>query len=42
VIKAEGETVVLLLKQDRLKEFSDLWRDANLDFYSTQVKTARK
>jgi hypothetical protein len=35
VLKTEGETVVLLLRQERLKSFSDLWRNANLDFYNT-------
>lgn len=38
VFKAEGETIVLLLRQERLKSFSDLWRNANLDFYNTQTK----
>ncbi len=38
VLKTEGETVVLLLRQERLKSFSELWRNANLDFYNTQTK----
>jgi hypothetical protein len=35
VLKTEGETVVLLLRQERLKSFSELWRSANLDYYNT-------
>ena len=38
VLKAEGETIVLLLRQERLKSFSDLWRNPNLDFYNNQTK----
>lgn len=36
--KADGKTVVLLVRQERLKSFADLWKNANLDFYNTQTK----
>lgn len=29
--------MVLLVKKDRLLSFSDVWRDANLDYYNTQA-----
>ena len=35
VQKADGEVIVLLLRQERLKSFADLWRATNLDFYQT-------
>jgi len=34
--KAEGEIIVVLLRQERLKSFEKLWMDANMDFYQTQ------
>lgn len=38
VLKTEGDTVVLLLRQERLKSFMDVWRNTNMDFYNTQTK----
>jgi hypothetical protein len=35
VQKAEGQVVVMLVRMERLKSFSKLWRSANLDFYNT-------
>lgn len=37
VQKAEGETVVMLLRQERVASFEKLWRQTNLDFYQTQA-----
>ena len=34
--KAEGEVIVLLLRQERLKSFEKTWKLANMDFYQTQ------
>ena len=36
VQKADGEIIVLLLRQERLNSFADLWRKTNMDFYQTQ------
>ena len=36
VQKSEGDTVVLLLRQERIKSFSDLWKSTNMDYYQTQ------
>jgi len=36
VAKAEGAVVVLLVRQERLQSFAQVWRKANLDFYQTQ------
>lgn len=33
VQKAEGETIVLLLRQERIKSFTDLWKTTNMDYY---------
>lgn len=41
VMKTQGDTVVLLVKKDRLLSFSDVWKDANLDYYNTQAKQTR-
>ena len=38
VLKQEGEIIVVLLRQERLKKFSDVWRHANLDYYNTQTQ----
>lgn len=35
VLKQEGEIIVVLMRQERLKRFSELWRQANLDYYKT-------
>lgn len=35
--KAEGETIVLLLRQERLKSFERHWKTLNMDFYQTQA-----
>ena len=35
VQKCEGEIVVLLVRQERLKRFADVWKNANLDFYTS-------
>ena len=36
VMGADGDIIVLLLRQERLKRFTDVWRQANLDYYNTQ------
>jgi len=36
VQEADGQTVVLLIRQERIKSFEKLWRDTNVDFYQTQ------
>ena len=42
VQKCEGEIVVLLVRQERLKRFADVWKNANLDFYTSQTLQAVK
>ena len=42
VLKTEGDTIVLLMRQERLKSFIDLWRNANLDYYNTQTKEIKQ
>ena len=37
VQKCEGEVIVLLARQERLKSFANIWKTANLDFYNTQT-----
>ena len=39
VMTAEGDTVVLLVRQERLKKFTDVWRQANLEYYNTQSQS---
>jgi hypothetical protein len=34
--KCEGDVVVMLVRQERLKSFEAMWRNANLDYYQTQ------
>ena len=34
--KCEGDVIVMLVRQERLKGFSEMWRRAHLDFYQTQ------
>ena len=34
--KCEGEVIVMLMRQERLKGFSQMWQGANLDYYQTQ------
>ena len=41
VMKQDGEVIVVLMRQERLKKFSDVWRQANLDFYNTQTQQDR-
>ena len=36
VQQSDGKTVVMLLRQERLKSFQKMWMDANVDFYQTQ------
>jgi len=33
--KCDGDVVVMLIRQERLKSFEKLWRQANLDYYQT-------
>jgi hypothetical protein len=33
--KCDGDVVVMLMRQERLKSFERLWRQANLDYYQT-------
>jgi hypothetical protein len=33
--KCEGDVVVMLMRQERLKSFESMWRNANLDYYQT-------
>jgi hypothetical protein len=33
VQKADGEIIVLLLRQERLQSFAELWKKTNMDFY---------
>ena len=42
ILKQEGEIIVVLMRQERLKKFSEVWRQANLDFYKTQTHTDRQ
>jgi len=35
VLKQDGEIIVVLMRQERLKKFSEVWRQANLDYYNT-------
>jgi len=35
VLKQDGEIIVVLMRQERLKKFSEVWRQANLDYYKT-------
>ncbi len=42
VQKQDGSIVIVLCRQERLKKFSDVWRQANLDFYNTQTSIDRK
>ena len=37
ISKCEGQLVVVLVRQERLKKFADLWKQANLDFYNSQT-----
>ena len=34
--KCEGDVIVMLMRQERLRGFADMWRGANLDYYQTQ------
>mmetsp|Transcript_9491 Transcript_9491/g.15977 ORF Transcript_9491/g.15977 Transcript_9491/m.15977 type:complete len:92 (+) Transcript_9491:920-1195(+) len=36
VRKAEGDTIVLLMRKERLKSFEKLWKDSHPDFYLSQ------
>ena len=36
VQKASGDTIIMLIRQERLRSFSKLWVAANPDFYQTQ------
>lgn len=42
VIKQDGEVIVVLMRQERLKKFAEVWRQANLDFYNTQTAQDRQ
>lgn len=42
VMRQQGEVVVVLMRQERLKKFTDVWRAANLDYYNTQTVSAKK
>ena len=33
VQKCDGRVVVMLMKQERMKAFEKMWKEANLDFY---------
>jgi len=33
VQKAEGEIIVMLIRQERLSSFRKLWMDTNMDYY---------
>ena len=35
ILKQEGEVIVVLMRQERLKKFSEVWRQANHDYYNT-------
>lgn len=35
VQKTEGELVVMLMRQERLKSFAEVWRQANLDYFDS-------
>ena len=39
--KCEGSIIVLLLRQERLKRFADVWQQANLDYYNSQTLQAK-
>lgn len=41
VLKQEGEVIVVLMRQERLKKFSDVWRQSNMDYYNTQTQKDR-
>lgn len=34
--KCDGDVVVMLVRQERLKSFEKMWKQANLDYYQTQ------
>lgn len=36
VQKADGDTVMMLIRQERLKSFQNLWIQTNHDFYQSQ------
>ena len=38
--KADGDTVMVLLRQERLGSFEKLWRQTNLDYYQTKENKA--
>ena len=40
VQKCEGEIIVLLVRQERLKMFAEVWKQANLDYYNSQTLQA--
>ena len=42
MLKQDGELVVVLVRQERLKKFSEVWRQANLDYYNTQTRNDRQ
>ena len=42
MLKQDGEIVVVLVRQERLKKFSEVWRQANLEYYNTQTRTDRQ
>lgn len=35
VQEADGPTIVMLVRQERVKSFEKLWKDTNVDFYQT-------
>ena len=41
VLQQDGEIIVVLMRQERLKKFTDVWRQANLDYYNTQTQNDR-
>lgn len=36
VQEADGQTIVMLMRQERIKSFEKLWKNVNVDFYQTQ------
>ena len=40
VQKSEGDIVVLLMRQERMKSFEKLWVTTNMDFYQTKQNKA--
>ena len=42
MLKQDGEIIVVLVRQERLKKFSEVWRLANLDYYTTQTQQDRQ